>query len=179
MLRRSPTPPAFRWSRIFAPAPALTPTLTHRFADAVPRALRIAIGLIYIWFGALKFVTGASPAAQLATRTMSALTFDIVPGSVSRPLLAVFEALIGLGFLSGRFRRLVLAAFLTQVLGALSSLVLAPHLVWRHAPLEPTLAGQYVLKDLILLTAGLLVLTAPVPARRRQVAAPVPEPSEV
>jgi uncharacterized membrane protein YkgB len=124
-------------------------------------ALRIAIGLIYVWFGALKFVAGASPAAQLATSTMSALTFGIVPASVSQPLLALFETLIGLGFLSGRVRRLVLAAFLTQILGALSSLVLAAHMVWQHAPLEPTLAGQYVLKDLVLLAAGLLVLTAP------------------
>ncbi|NUR28892.1 MAG: DoxX family protein [Catenulispora sp.] len=177
MLRHSPTPSPIRWSRLRAPASS--PTLALRLGDAVLPALRIAIGLIYVWFGALKFVTGASPAAQLATRTMSALTFGVVPGSVSRPLLAVFEALIGVGFLSGRLRRVVLAAFVTQVLGALSSLVLAPHLVWRHAPLEPTLAGQYVLKDLILLTAGLLVLTAPVPVRRRQAAAPVAEPSEV
>ncbi|GAA1966932.1 DoxX family protein [Catenulispora subtropica] len=154
MLRRAPVLPATRWQRILTPA-------THHLAGAALPALRMAIGLIYIWFGALKFVSGASPAAQLATSTMSSLTFDTVPASVSRPLLAVFETLIGLGFLSGRLRRLVLAAFLTQVLGALSSLVLAPNMVWHHAPLEPNLAGQYVLKDLVLLAAGLLVLTAP------------------
>ena len=149
--------------------------LAHAFL-----ALRIAIGLIYIWFGVLKFVAGASPAVALATSTMSSLTFGGVPAAVSRPLLALFETLIGLGFLSGRLRRLTTVAFVAHVLGAMSSLVLATHLVWRHMPFEPTLAGQYVLKDVVLLTAGLLVLTVPVhvpeerPARRSAEAA---EPS--
>ena len=127
-------------------------------AHALP-VLRLAIGLVYLWFGVLKFIQGASPAAELATTTMSALTFGLVPAAVSRPLLALFESLIGLGFLSGRLRRLTTAAFVAHVIGALSSLLLCAHMVWRHAPLEPTLAGQYVLKDMILLPAGLLVLT--------------------
>lgn len=172
MLRRPTSPPKPHYStRLRAQA-------TSHLVDAVLPALRIAIGLIYIWFGTLKFVSGASPAATLATKTMSALTFGLVPASVSQPLLATFESLIGLGFLSGRFRRLVTIAFVTQVLGALSSLLLATSMVW-HAPLEPTLAGQYVLKDLVLLTAGLVVLTAPAPDRRSEPAIPVVEPSEV
>ena len=154
-------------------AEALTGTLqqsTRYYLAHAFLALRIAIGLIYIWFGVLKFVSGASPAVALATTTMSALTFGTVPAAVSRPLLALFETVIGLLFLSGRLRRLTTVAFVAHVLGAMSSLLLATDLVWRHVPFEPTLAGQYVLKDVVLLTAGLLVLTVPayVPEERAE-----------
>jgi uncharacterized membrane protein YphA (DoxX/SURF4 family) len=131
------------------------------YTDHPHLLLRVAIGVIYIWFGVLKFAAGVSPAATLATSTMSALTFGTVPADVSRPLLGVFETLIGLSFLAGRLRRLTLVAFLAHIAGAMSSLVLCVNIVWRHVPLEPTLAGQYVLKDLVLLAAGLLVLTTP------------------
>ena len=130
--------------------------LTHSTA-----VLRLALGLVYVWFGVLKFIAGASPAAGLATRTMSALTFHLVPVGVSLPLLAALETLIGLGFLSGLLPRLTAAAFLVQVTGALSSTVLDAHQIWLRAPLEPTMVGQYVIKDLILLAAGLLVVTTP------------------
>lgn len=133
-------------------------------------ALRVALGVVYIWFGVLKFFNGASPAAKLATDTMSAMTFHIVPADVSRPLLALMETLIGLGFLSGRARRLTGAVFLVQVAGAMSSVVLAHGEIWRAAPFVPTLTGQYVIKDLILLTGGLLVLTAPARTREPVVA---------
>lgn len=138
--------------------------LAHRIV-----ALRIALGLVYVWFGVLKFFNGASPAAKLATDTMSALTFGAVPAGVSRPLLATMETLIGLGFLSGRLPRLTAVVFLVQMAGAMSSVVLAHSEVWKSAPLVPTLAGQYVIKDLILLTGGLVVLTAPGRIRRPMV----------
>jgi uncharacterized membrane protein YphA (DoxX/SURF4 family) len=151
MLRERPTPP-------FQAA-------IKRYADLYiihsAVLVRLAIGIVYTWFGVLKFIGGASPAAGLATSTMSALTFHLVPVGVSLPLLATLETLIGLGFLSGLFPRLTAVAFLVQVTGALSATVLAAHQVWQHAPFEPTLTGQYVIKDLILLTAGLVVITAP------------------
>lgn len=116
-------------------------------------ALRLALGVIYIWFGVLKFFSGTSPAAKLATDTMSAMTFHAVSANVSRPLLALMETLIGLGFICLGFisvwlRRLTAIVFLAQVFGAMSSVVLAHQQIWSHTPLVPTLSGQYVIKDL-------------------------------
>ncbi len=41
--------------------------------------LRISIGIIYFWFGALKFFHGYSPAEDLAINTINELTFGLVP----------------------------------------------------------------------------------------------------
>ena len=50
--------------------------------------LRTSIGIVYIWFGALKFFHGYSPAEDLAIHTIDKLTFDLVPGTVTIVLLA-------------------------------------------------------------------------------------------
>ena len=63
--------------------------------------LRIALGVVFLWFGALKLVPGLSPAEDLAGRTIEALTFGIVPASVALPVLALWEMAIGIGLLSG------------------------------------------------------------------------------
>ena len=161
MPRTRPMSPVQTLSRVFD-------RTSRRYEPHGILALRLALGVVYVWFGVLKFFNGVSPAAKLATDTMSVMTFHTVPVSVSRPLLALMETLIGVGFLSGRLRRLLGAVFLAQVLGALSSLALAHNEVWKTAPYLPNLTGQYVIKDLILLTAGLVVLTAP-----RQIPGPV------
>ncbi|KAA2254043.1 DUF417 family protein [Solihabitans fulvus] len=137
--------------------------------------LRLCLGVVFVWFGMLKFFAGMSPAVELATRAMSIITFDLVPPGVSQPLLALMETLIGLGFLTGLWPRLTLTVFFVQMAGAMSSLVLVPGEIWTH-PLEPTLAGQYVIKDVVLIAAGLVLAAAtrksPVPRARPHTAIP-------
>src|ERR687894_564013 len=70
--------------------------------------LRVALGAVFRWFGALKFFPDLSPAQPLALRTIDALTFGLVPAGVSLALLATLECAIGLGLISGRFMRLTL-----------------------------------------------------------------------
>ena len=65
--------------------------------------LRISMGLVFLWFGALKFFPGLSPAADLATRTIERLTFGLIVPEVSILILAVWESLIGLGLIFGIF----------------------------------------------------------------------------
>jgi len=60
-------------------------------------ALRLSLGLVFLWFGALKFFPGLSPAENLAGRTIGMMTFGAVPASVALPMLAGWEVLIGLG----------------------------------------------------------------------------------
>ena len=79
--------------------------------------LRISLAITFLWFGALKFFPGSSPAEDLAARTVSFLTGGAVPAGVSLPVLAAWECLIGLGLITGVFLRVTLLLLFVQVLG--------------------------------------------------------------
>jgi uncharacterized membrane protein YkgB len=117
-------------------------------------ALRISIGVIFVWFGALKFFPGLSPAEGLVFETMPAW----VPMSVFYPLLAVWEVVIGVGFiLGGRFLRPTILLMLLHMPGTASPLVLNPDAVWTAFPFGLTLEGQYIIKNLTLVSAAVVV----------------------
>ena len=122
-----------------------------------PTLLRISLGVIFLWFGAIKFAPGLSPADELATRTISTLSFGLVPPGVSRPTLAAWETLIGVLLISGRWLRLGVGLLLLQMLGTVTPLALFPAETWKHFPLVPTLEGQYIIKNAVLITAALVV----------------------
>ncbi|MFJ6620331.1 DoxX family protein [Kitasatospora sp. NPDC091335] len=130
------------------------------YRRVAPGVLRASVGVVYLWFGVLKFLPGASPAEDLATRCMSLLTFDLVPPGVSRPLLALMEVAIGAGLVTGLLLRVVLAVFFVHMAGVFATLVLLPDDVWVHGvPPVPTLEGQYILKNVVLIAACLTVAT--------------------
>jgi uncharacterized membrane protein YphA (DoxX/SURF4 family) len=116
--------------------------------------LRVCMGVVYVWFGALKAVHGLSPIEDFIR---TALPF--LPGDLFLPFLAVWEVVIGLGFISGKFTRVTVALMLAQMGGAMSPLVLRPDLVFAHFPYAWTLVGQYIFKDIILVSASLVILT--------------------
>lgn len=115
--------------------------------------LRISIGVVYIWFGALKLVPGLSPIESFIREAM-----PFLPGDIFMPVLAVWEILIGIGFISGKFKRATVILMLMQMGGAMSPLVLRPDLVFANFPYGWTLVGQYIFKDIILISAGLVIL---------------------
>ncbi len=119
--------------------------------------LRLSLGVIFFWFGVLKFFPGLSVAQELATHTISVLTFGVVPPRVSLPLLATWECLIGLGLLSGRFLRLTLLLLFAQMAGTFLPLLFFRSETFNVFPLVPTLEGQYIIKNLVLLSAGLVI----------------------
>jgi uncharacterized membrane protein YphA (DoxX/SURF4 family) len=119
--------------------------------------LRVNLGIIFLWFGFLKFIPGASPAQSLAGRTIEVLSFGLIQPQVSLVTLAVWETLIGLGLISGRYLRLTLFLLFTQMLGTLTPLLLFPAETFVNAPLAPTLEGQYIIKNLVLIAAGLVI----------------------
>ena len=118
---------------------------------------RLSLGLVFLWFGALKFVPGWSPAAELATRTLQAATFGLVPPEWGLPILAAWESLIGLGLLSGKFLRITLLLLAVQMVGTLLPLVLFPSETFLVFPLAPSLEGQYIIKNLVLISAAAVV----------------------
>jgi uncharacterized membrane protein YkgB len=119
--------------------------------------LRISMGIVFFWFGFLKFFPGISPAEGLATKTIETLSFGILTPKVSIIILAVWESLIGLGFLSGKFLRATLVLLFLQMLGTITPLFLFPHEAFTAIPYAPTLEGQYIIKNLVLISAGLVI----------------------
>jgi uncharacterized membrane protein YkgB len=119
--------------------------------------LRISIGVVFFWFGILKFVPGLSPADELATRTISTLTLGLIPPNISRPLLALWEVIIGLGFIIGRPMRVILPLLFLQMAGTVTPLFLFPTETFTVFPIAPTLEGQYIIKNIIIISAAIAI----------------------
>jgi uncharacterized membrane protein YphA (DoxX/SURF4 family) len=131
--------------------------ITHWMARHGVTLLRISLGIVFLWFGALKFFPGLSPAQDLAARTIEVLSFGVVQPAVSVPVLAAWECLIGIGLLSGRFLRATLLLLATQMLGTLTPLILFPSEVFTRVPYAPTLEGQYIIKNAVLISAAIVI----------------------
>ena len=117
------------------------------------RFIAIAIGLVYFWFGILKFVPNLSPAEDLAKNTIHQLTFGLIPDEISIILLAIWE--VGLGFLLifGLLRRQAVILALVHMLCTFAPLLFFPNDVFGEEPLSLTLVGQYFMKNLIIMAA--------------------------
>jgi uncharacterized membrane protein YphA (DoxX/SURF4 family) len=135
----------------------LDSAITRWMARFGPMLLRVSLGIVFLWFGLLKFFPNLSPAQELATRTITTLTGGLIGPVVSLPLLAGWECLIGLGLLLGRELRVILLLLYVQMLGTLTPLVLFPHEVFARFPYAPTLEGQYIIKNLVMISAGIVV----------------------
>ena len=131
--------------------------LTEWMAAHGMTLLRVSLGIVFFWFGFLKFFPGLSPAQELASRTISLLSFGLVGPEVSVPLLAAWECAIGLGLLTGRFLRATLLLLFAQMLGTLSPIFLFPSEVFTRIPYAPTLEGQYIIKNLVLISAAVVI----------------------
>jgi putative oxidoreductase len=126
-------------------------TLTAHSIDV----LRISLGLVFLVFASFKYVSGASPAEDLAIATVDKLTLGMVSGHSALLFTALTETVIGLTLLTGRFVRVGLLVMAMALVGILSPLVLFPDQMWSGN--GPTLTGQYVFKDIVLAAAGLVV----------------------
>jgi uncharacterized membrane protein YphA (DoxX/SURF4 family) len=103
--------------------------------------LRLSIGLIFLWFGILKFFPGISPAEKLVTDTIQLVTFGILNDLQINIGLAVWETLIGLGLILGKFMRLTLLLLFLQLPGTFLPIVFFPDQIFEWIPFVPTLKG--------------------------------------
>lgn len=125
--------------------------------------LRMSLGFVFLLFGVLKFFPGASPAEALVERTIDTLTLGIVSGRNAVLLTAVMETFIGITLLTGKFLRLGLVVLAGAFVGIMSPLVL---FVGDMFPAGgPTIEAQYVIKDVILIAAALVVAAKALGAR--------------
>ena len=121
------------------------------------RLLRISLGIVFFWFGFLKYFPGLSPAMELATRTIGVLTFGSIPPGMAITILATWESLIGLGLIFGVAMRATLALLFVQMLGTITPIFLFPELVFTRVPYAPTLEGQYIIKNIVLVSAAIVI----------------------
>jgi uncharacterized membrane protein YphA (DoxX/SURF4 family) len=119
--------------------------------------LRFTLGVIFLWFGVLKFFPGLSPAQSLAGNTIAVLSFGLLSPGAALLILAIWESLIGVGLLTGVLLRGTLFLLWLQMLGTITPLFLFPELCFRVYPVAPTLEGQYIVKNLVLISAGIVI----------------------
>jgi uncharacterized membrane protein YphA (DoxX/SURF4 family) len=119
--------------------------------------LRMGLGLVFFWFGVLKFFPGLSPAEDLAARTIQTLSGGAIGPDTSLPVLATWECLIGLGLLTGRFLRATLFLLAVQMAGTITPLFLFPSETFTQFPIAPTLEGQYIIKNVVLIGAAMAI----------------------
>lgn len=140
-----------------APLVSLDHAITQWMAKHGVRILRLALGVVFLWFGFLKYFPGVSSEEALATRTISVLTLGLMPAQVSRVLLATWECAIGLGLLTNKAMRITLLLLFAQMLGTLMPLVLFPAETFARFPVVPTLQGQFIIKNFIFIAAAIVV----------------------
>lgn len=119
--------------------------------------LRLSLGVVFLWFGVLKFFPGLSPAEELAGRTIARLTFNEISPQTALFILALWESLIGIGLLFGLYLRATLFLLWVQMLGTITPLFFFPNELFIAFPYAPTLEGQYIFKNIVLVSAGLVI----------------------
>jgi uncharacterized membrane protein YkgB len=116
------------------------------------RMLRLALGVVFTWFGLLK-VIGQSPVADLVADTVF-----WVPPEYFVPLLGVWETAIGLGLFFSLALRLTLLLLWIQMIGTFSVLIVQPDIAFQGGnPFLLTTVGEFVIKNLVLIAGGLVV----------------------
>lgn len=111
----------------------------------------ISIGLVYLWFGSLKFFSGLSPAESLAKNTIEQLTAGLIFPDISIILLAIWETAIGIFLMLNIWYRFALKLAFVHMIFTFSPFLFFPELVWTDAPFGLTLIGQYIVKNIIIL----------------------------
>lgn len=119
--------------------------------------LRVSIGIVYLWFGILKFFSGGSPAEDLAQNTMYILFLGLISKGTLLIILAVWESIIGLGFITGKYIKVIIILMLVHMIGTFTPLLFFPNLTFLKFPYAPTIIGQYIIKNLVLITGALAV----------------------
>ncbi|TSC82566.1 MAG: hypothetical protein G01um101420_233 [Parcubacteria group bacterium Gr01-1014_20] len=133
----------------------------------LPKAIHLPLGrfslfLIYFWFGFLKIIS-LSPASPLVS-TLLEKTLPFLPVSGYIFGLGIFEMLIGFLFILPKMERLAICLFFVHMGMTTLPLIFLPAVVWQTT-FVPTLEGQYIIKNLALVTI-VFTLWAKLPQRK-------------
>jgi len=131
------------------------------------RFLAISIGLVYLWFGILKFFPHLSPAEDLAKNTITVLTVGLIPPNVSIILLAIWETIIGIFLILNIFRRPIIIFALVHLVFTFTPLLFFPKDSF-NLPFVFTLLGQYIFKNLIIIASLIILYNNALPKHKFQ-----------
>jgi uncharacterized membrane protein YphA (DoxX/SURF4 family) len=156
---------AMRLGQLFTRQPLLVARQAeNRFYGCMARyalpLTRISLGIIYLWFGALKFLPKVTSVDALAENTMVMISFHHLSPTFCLHLLALWECIIGACLIFGRFLRLAIVLLFLHLPGTFLPLILLPHVAWNQFPLSPSLVGHYILKNFILISGGIVICAA-------------------
>jgi putative oxidoreductase len=161
-IRKGGVGAASRWVQLRRRLEAYDRNVRQLLGRASPMLLRISLGIVFVWFGALK-VAGVSSVGGLV-----AATVPLLDSAWFVPVLGVVEIVIGVAFATGRLLRVVLPVFAAHMAGTFLVLIALPDVAFQGAnPLVLTAVGEFVVKNLVLLTAGLVVASGVKPLRAR------------
>ena len=152
------TPEVTRTVPVEPPPPSRLPgaALVDRAVEVnqriAPTLLRLALAVVFVWFGALKLV-GSSPVHELIAQTLPFLDADLTV-----PALGVVEIVLGLALAAGVLPRITLLVLCGHLAGTFLTFVTASELMWASNPLELTADGEFVVKNLVLITAALALI---------------------
>lgn len=116
--------------------------------------MRYSLGFIYLLFGALKFFPNLSPAEWIAGETVVRMSGGLLSPQISLWLLATLECAIGLGLIANVCMTYVFVLFMFHMAGTFTPFVLLPQATISFARFAPTLEGQYILKNVVLVAGG-------------------------
>lgn len=119
-------------------------------------SMRVAIGVIFIWFGILK-PFGISPASSLVQDTVVWLPF--FQPKLWLAIIGWWEVAIGVCFLFKRTTRAAIALLMLQMVGTFMPLVVLPQVTFQPGgiPYAPTMEGQYIIKNLLIIAAAISI----------------------
>ena len=117
--------------------------------------VRIPIFIIFFWFGFLKIVD-LSPAQELVQDTVYWMPF--LSAEMWTYVIGFWEVLIGVFFLFKKTTLIAMLLLLIQMSGTFLPLVILPEITFQDSnPFLPTLEGQYIIKNIIIITAPLII----------------------
>jgi len=118
-------------------------------------AVRISFAIIFFWFGILKPL-GLSSAIPIVEATVSWLPF--FEPNIWVSIIGWWEVAIGVLFLFQKTTRIAIGLLFLQMSGTFMPLVFLPEVVYQNNnPLLPTMEGQYIIKNLMIISAALVV----------------------
>ena len=117
--------------------------------------VRIPMFIIFFWFGFLKIVD-LSPAQELVQDTVYWMPF--LSAEMWTYVIGLWEVLIGIFFLFKKTTLIAMLLLLIQMSGTFLPLVILPEITFQDSnPFLPTLEGQYIIKNIIIITAALII----------------------
>lgn len=128
-------------------------------------AIRLSLFVVFVWFGALKLV-GLSPAEPLVHELHQA-TIPFVAFGIFYPLFSAFEVFLGILFLVPKYTKIAFGLLVIHLVATSAPLFLLPHATWVSS-LVPTLTGQYIIKNVVLLAAAYALFLSAGGFRRRR-----------